>query len=661
MDNLEVLQYISGFHQYVLDKPVHITFASKSLCDLTGLCQDEIVCDNADLYINSVHPVDRKAYSEFIEKLSEKEQTLTLDYRIVCKDGTVKYVQDTVTSQRGEDGVLVGVSTLCDITALKSENESLRFLNDSVTFGFLKFTCDKNPRVTYVNERLLEILRFPEASPNEIDYRELYSENIFLMISMKSRQKFANFLKRVEEQEECLSGEVSVNRCDGSKATLYGWVARTVNDQNEPEFQCVCADITERHEQKKVNENKRYIKALSKVYDKIFEYDFLNETVKYLHGNQSDTFGRIHNIPMQLSAATKQWLHNTVAKEDLKRVQAFFDDYFSGKSTSQNNTPPQIRYRAMSSSGTVNSYLGIFLKIDDNISLYCCKAVENDTVADDLRNENLTLKSINENMQELIMKFTEGIMAFEVSGDGKYVTPRYASENIYKFFGYTADEWLPMTKQSIELSTFVSRSGVDYNKFAQLLQSGEAEFSYIDTESGKPRRIKAICSEKKGDGISPRYVMLYNVDTADTTQKNGDEGRVCIRTFGYFDVFIDDRPIAFRNKKSKELLALLVDRRGGYISSVEAIGFLWEDEPANSVTLARYRKVALRLKNILEEYGITDIVESVDGKRRIVTDKVKCDLYDYLSGDEEYSSLFKGSYLTNYSWGENTLGELMNI
>ena len=194
MDNLEVLQYISGFHQYVLDKPVHITFASKSLCDLTGLCQDEIVCDNADLYINSVHPVDRKAYSEFIEKLSEKEQTLTLDYRIVCKDGTVKYVQDTVTSQRGEDGVLVGISTLCDITALKSENESLRFLNDSVTFGFLKFTCDKNPRVTYVNERLLEILRFPEASPNEIDYRELYSENIFLMISMKSRQKFANFL-----------------------------------------------------------------------------------------------------------------------------------------------------------------------------------------------------------------------------------------------------------------------------------------------------------------------------------------------------------------------------------------------------------------------------------------------------------------------------------
>ncbi|MBR5066483.1 MAG: hypothetical protein IKX08_02435, partial [Lachnospiraceae bacterium] len=114
------------------------------------------------------------------------------------------------------------------------------------------------------------------------------------------------------------------------------------------------------------------------------------------------------------------------------------------------------------------------------------------------------------------------------------------------------------------------------------------------------------------------------------------------------------------NKKSKELLALLIDRRGGFVTSEEAIGFLWEDEPASTLTLSRYRKVALRLKNTLEEYGVSDIVESVDGKRRIVTEKVKCDLFDYLSGKEEYSKDFKGSYLNNYSWAETTLGELIN-
>lgn len=78
----------------------------------------------------------------------------------------------------------------------------------------------------------------------------------------------------------------------------------------------------------------------------------------------------------------------------------------------------------------------------------------------------------------------------------------------------------------------------------------------------------------------------------------------------------------------------------------------------NSVTLARYRKVALRLKNTLEEYGISDVIETVDGKRRVVTEMVHCDLYDYLSGKEEFSQLFKGNYLSNYSWGETTLAEL---
>ena len=66
-----------------------------------------------------------------------------------------------------------------------------------------------------------------------------------------------------------------------------------------------------------------------------------------------------------------------------------------------------------------------------------------------------------------------------------------------------------------------------------------------------------------------------------------------------------------------------------------------------------------KVLQVLEEYGISEIIESVNGKRRIVTERVQCDLYDYLSGKPEHSSLFKGSYLTNYSWAETTLAELL--
>ena len=40
-----------------------------------------------------------------------------------------------------------------------------------------------------------------------------------------------------------------------------------------------------------------------------------------------------------------------------------------------------------------------------------------------------------------------------------------------------------------------------------------------------------------------------------------EEKRIVIRTFSYFDIFVDGETIPFSCKKAKELLALLVDRR----------------------------------------------------------------------------------------------------
>ena len=143
--------------------------------------------------------------------------------------------------------------------------------------------------------------------------------------------------------------------------------------------------------------------------------------------------------------------------------------------------------------------------------------------------------------------------------------------------------------------------------------------------------------------------------------EGGERKRIYVRTFGYFDVFVDGQAIPFKLVKAKELLALLVDRHGGFLSASEAISFLWEDDPADELTMARYRKVAMRLKNILAEFGIEGIIESKNGLRRIVPEKIDCDYYKYLSGRPEYRHLFTGAYLTNYSWGESTLSMLTEM
>lgn len=651
-------QGITGFHQYVLTDPIHVDFVSQNLCAMLGVCENELLSESTDLYEQKVHPADRVKYAELIKKASEKEQTLTAEYRLIKKDGTVICVRDTFTSKKLEDGTLVGYSVLTDISDIKSENDNLQFLNETIPCGFLKYTCEKQPRITYINQTMIDILRFPEVKEGELDYLEMYESNIFLMIPMEERRRFSKYLNRVYSADAPVAGEMTLLRCDGTRAYVFGWVTKCINAQGEAEFQSVCMDVTERHQARKATETKRYLKALTDVYDKIFEFNLDANTVKCLHCDDGSSFKKFEDIAMQIDDALDKYIIGAVDLEDRDKVRSFFRDFSQKKLYEPGAKPPQLTYRVRSSTGEIKRYIGIFIKVDESVSFYCCRNVQETGEAEVLRSENDQLK---ENMKELVMRFSDGLAAFEVTVDGK-VKPLYASENVYEFFGYTKEEWLPLTEKYTPIENFVAYSEVAYEDFAELLRNGEAEFTYFDYTTETERRIKAICSQREPNSNSSRYVMLYSVeDTEPDEKKSLPENRtVTIRTFGYFDVFVGDKPIAFRNKKSKELFALLVDRKGGYVTSEEAIGFLWEDEPANTVTMSRYRKVALRLKNTLEEYGISDIVESVDGKRRIVMEKVQCDLYQYLSGKEEYANLFKGSYLTNYSWGETTLGELSN-
>lgn len=649
-------QHISGFHQYILSGSVHLCYVSQNLCELTGCSESELIHESQDLYAPLVHTSDRKRYFDFISELSKKEQTLTCEYRLVKKDGAVIYVRDTAASKRLEDGTLVGYSVITDITDIKGENNNLQFLNETVPCGFLKYTCEKQPKVTYINQKMIDMLRIPKTGDGELDYLEMYKSNIFLMIPMEEHRRFSKYLNRVYLAEAPIAGEITLLRCDGTRAHIFGWVTKCLNEQGAEEFQSVCMDITARHQVRKAAETQRYMKALTDVYDKIFEFNIGSNTVKCLHCEDKSSFKRFEDIPMQIDDALEKWIIEAVAAEDCDKVRSFFRDFSQKKLYEPGAQPPQITYNARSSTGEIKQYSGIFIKVDDSTSFFCCRLIQGTGEAEVLRIENDQLK---QKMKDLVMQFSDGIAAFEVTPDG-LAKPLYASENVYEFFGYTKEEWLCLTEKYTPIESFVAYSESSYETFAKLLRNGEAEFTYFDYKTESERKIKAICSQKEPDSSSSRYVMLYAVeDTVPNEKPTLPENRmVLIRTFGYFDVFVGDTPIAFRNKKSKELFALLVDRRGGFVSSEEAIGFLWEDEPVNPVTLARYRKVALRLKKILEEYGISDIVESIDGKRRIVMEKVQCDLYNYLSGKEEYAQLFKGSYLTNYSWGETTLAEL---
>ena len=190
---------LSGFHQYIFDGRERLCYVSNSLCKMTGYTKEEFLNEDVDFYASVIHKDDAEIYADFISRLKSSGKTLSAYYRIIKKDGGIIRVRDTVTVSRN-DGVLTGCSVLEDITGKKTDTSEIQRLSGALHFGYIKYTCEKQPAITYMNKRMEEFLRIPKAREGELDYLDMYKGNIFLMIPMEERRRFALYLNRAVSQ-----------------------------------------------------------------------------------------------------------------------------------------------------------------------------------------------------------------------------------------------------------------------------------------------------------------------------------------------------------------------------------------------------------------------------------------------------------------------------
>lgn len=130
--------------------------------------------------------------------------------------------------------------------------------------------------------------------------------------------------------------------------------------------------------------------------------------------------------------------------------------------------------------------------------------------------------------------------------------------------------------------------------------------------------------------------------------------RVYFHTFGPFMMYVDGRPYGFRREKPRELLALLVDKRGAPLTGREAMRVIWPDKDSSDTSL--FRMTVARLREELDRAGVGDILISTAGGKSLDVSRVDCDMYDFLNGKNWQA--FGGEYLPEYSWGEMTLADL---
>ena len=126
---------------------------------------------------------------------------------------------------------------------------------------------------------------------------------------------------------------------------------------------------------------------------------------------------------------------------------------------------------------------------------------------------------------------------------------------------------------------------------------------------------------------------------------------VCAQCFGDFEIFANQKPIKFKYSKSKEVIAYLIDRKGALCSNAEVIINIWDDDEDHS---AYYRSLMKDIQDTFKELEIEDVFNRERAGASIITDKIRCDYYDYLKGTPEGINAYKGEYMQQYSWAETT-------
>ena len=134
--------------------------------------------------------------------------------------------------------------------------------------------------------------------------------------------------------------------------------------------------------------------------------------------------------------------------------------------------------------------------------------------------------------------------------------------------------------------------------------------------------------------------------------------RVHITTMPDFVVTVNGKNIFMGHGKPEELLALLVDRGESGVTKGDAIACLGDGKPLSDST---YWSWLFRLKNILEDAGLPDLIETNGYTKRLKTDLVDCDLYKMRQGDPAALKKYAGHYMQRYPWAEERISELDEI
>ncbi|MBF0465971.1 MAG: PAS domain S-box protein [Nitrospirae bacterium] len=216
---------------------------------VTGYTHEDYVRDPF-LWYQMIHPEDRHSVMEMTRRVLAGEIMPSIEHRIINKDGTTRWVRNTIVPRRGKDGTLIAYDGLIsDITERRRTDEALR-LSEQRYKHLLNATTDYIYTVEVSEGKAVSTSHGPGCLAVTGYTSEEYAQDYFLwyrMIHPEDRHSASAMAEKTLRGEQVQPVEHRIIHKDGS----IRWVRNTTVPRHGKDgvmiaYDGLITDITER-------------------------------------------------------------------------------------------------------------------------------------------------------------------------------------------------------------------------------------------------------------------------------------------------------------------------------------------------------------------------------------------------------------------------------
>jgi len=309
---------------FEVDVAGNLTFVNDSMCRIWGYPKEQMIGLNNRQYTDEENA--KKLYQTFNEVYRTGISSKAFDWQIIRKDGTIVYIEATVSLRKDSAGNVMGFrGTVHNITERKKAEEAQRQSEEKYR-GILEniresyFEVDLYGNFTFFNDSLCRLTGCSREELVGMNYSNFSDEET-------SKIVFETFHKVYKTGEPSEGFDWPTTRKDGIKIYVSASISLRKDPTGKPiGFRGVLRDITERKrmEEKLRQSEERHRNIIEQMHDAYFELDLSGS---FVHFNDAacQTYG--YNKEEMLGLNYKQYTDKETGR---KLFEVFTELYKTG-------------------------------------------------------------------------------------------------------------------------------------------------------------------------------------------------------------------------------------------------------------------------------------------------------------------------------------------